>query len=444
MIKDMVINDENIRKLLREDLINRNRYLNVILEHLNQAEENEIIALDGSWGSGKTVFLKELEYLLKNEDTTAYGNIDASILKSDRNEYMTYYFNAWENDDAPNAMLSLVYKLANDSCLQKPRESVGCIPRILNTIIKFGTQGAIDIKTDLFGEQWNNQQITDEIKTSEEIKTAFVDLIDNLLIENKNKILIIIDEIDRCKPIFAVSLLESIKHFYNNDKVVFIIGTNNKELGQTICKVYGENYDGYGYLDRLFDVIYELPYNYIEDYLDRVVPDEDGGYSVYIPKELAKDYKLTMRDYNRYKTALDIVRNYFNSDSGFSNKSYLYFLRYIIVPIALLLKVKNKTRYYKFINGMDYDIIKNFVTNNIYSSEVFDLICKGKEELSNWILSIRNNPDYSEDDKARKIIEKENELYKEYYDRTMLDNIPRDFMESSIIERMKDAIALMQ
>lgn len=54
--------------------------------------------------------------------------------------------------------------------------------------------------------------------------------------ENKNKMLIIIDEIDRCKPTFAIELLENIKHFYDNERIVFIVGTNNKQLSSLVQK----------------------------------------------------------------------------------------------------------------------------------------------------------------------------------------------------------------
>ncbi|MCI8485867.1 MAG: hypothetical protein HFJ20_01935 [Clostridia bacterium] len=70
-------------------------------------------------------------------------------------------------------MLSLIYKLTNDSCLQKEENEVGAIPRLLNTIIKYVTNGSVDIKEDIFGDQWNNKQITDCIKTSEETKKHF-------------------------------------------------------------------------------------------------------------------------------------------------------------------------------------------------------------------------------------------------------------------------------
>ena len=114
-----------------------------------------------------------VQYLLNNNIEGQISDINLEVLNNVKDEYMTFYYNAWENDDAKSAMLSLIYKLVNDSCLQKEKEKTGPIPRLLNSLVKYTTGGAFDPKNDLFGEQWTNKQITDEIKTSEEIKVIF-------------------------------------------------------------------------------------------------------------------------------------------------------------------------------------------------------------------------------------------------------------------------------
>ena len=158
---DIPLNQDTIKEILNKNYIDRNKYLNGVLNILNKINESKIIALDGEWGSGKTWFVKSIEYLLNNNIEGQISDINLEVLNNVKDEYMTFYYNAWENDDAKSAMLSLIYKLINDSCLQKNESEVGAIPRLLNTVIKFVTNGAIDIKEDIFGEQWNNKQITD-------------------------------------------------------------------------------------------------------------------------------------------------------------------------------------------------------------------------------------------------------------------------------------------
>ena len=137
---DIPLNENTIKQIIENNYIDRNKYLNGILNILNTINESKIIALDGEWGSGKTWFVKSLEYLLNNDFTNIKINeINIDNLKNVKDEYMTFYYNAWENDDASSAMLSLIYSLVNDSCLQKESDKTGMFPRILNTLIKYAT-----------------------------------------------------------------------------------------------------------------------------------------------------------------------------------------------------------------------------------------------------------------------------------------------------------------
>ncbi len=364
---DLKLNEENIHYVLKNNFINRNRYISSFLKLINGLEENKIIALDGEWGSGKTWFVKSVEYLMNSESNNELNIVDKEIMNKVKDKYMTFYYNAWENDDAKSAMLSLIYKLINDSCLQKNESEVGAIPRLLNTVIKFVTNGAIDIKEDIFGEQWNNKQITDCIKTSEEIKETFKKIIDNLLIENKNRLLIIIDEIDRCKPTFAIDLLENIKHFYDDNRIIFLVTTNNKALASSVCKIYGEKYDGALYLDRIFDINLELPSNYIQDYINAIDDgNSNSNYHFKVCRELAKENKMTMREYNRYLNSMESIKN--NLIEGYSYLSL--FANYIIIPVSMSLRIKDKNRYYNFIRGEEFNIISQLINNNKFYNKL--------------------------------------------------------------------------
>lgn len=364
---DLKLNEENIHYVLKNNFINRNRYISSFFKLINGLEENKIIALDGEWGSGKTWFVKSVEYLMNSESNNELNIVDKEIMNKVKDKYMTFYYNAWENDDAKSAMLSLIYKLINDSCLQKNESEVGAIPRLLNTVIKFVTNGAIDIKEDIFGEQWNNKQITDCIKTSEEIKETFKKIIDNLLIENKNRLLIIIDEIDRCKPTFAIDLLENIKHFYDDNRIIFLVTTNNKALASSVCKIYGEKYDGALYLDRIFDINLELPNNYIQDYINAIDDgNSNSNYHFKVCRELAKENKMTMREYNRYLNSMESIKN--NLIEGYSYLSL--FANYIIIPVSMSLRIKDKNRYYNFIRGEEFNVISQLVNNNKFYNKL--------------------------------------------------------------------------
>ena len=407
---DLKLNEENIKYILENNFINRNKYIASFLKLINGIEKNKIIALDGEWGSGKTWFVKSIEYLINSEINNELKIVNNEIMENVKSNYMTFYYNAWENDDAESAMLSLIYKLINDSCLQKEENEVGVIPRLLNTVIKFVTNGSIDIKEDFFGEQWNNKQITDSIKTSEEIKETFKQIIDNLLIENKNRMLIIIDEIDRCKPTFAIDLLENIKHFYDDDRIIFLVTTNNRELKNSVCKVYGEKYNGSLYLDRFFDINLELPNNYIEDYIKSIDEGkQDSNFYFNACRELAKENNLTMREYNRYFNSMESIKN-----NLIGEYSYLsLFSNYIVIPIAMLLRIKNKNEYYEFIDGKSFYIIKELIKNNKFFYKMGRRIIKDENDLIiNKIYSMQIPDEQKKTMEYEEIIKNLEKIYK--------------------------------
>ena len=70
---------------------------------------------------------------------------------------------------------------------------------------------------------------------------------------------VFIDELDRCRPSFAIELLEGVKHLFGIQGVCFVVSTNMAQLSESIKAVYGSGFDGYGYLKRFFDVEYSLP-----------------------------------------------------------------------------------------------------------------------------------------------------------------------------------------
>ena len=68
-----------------------------------------------------------------------------------------------------------------------------------------------------------------------------------------------IDELDRCRPSYAVELLEVAKHFFAVDNVVFVLAVNRAELAHAVKAMYGADFDAEGYLRRFFDLDFQLP-----------------------------------------------------------------------------------------------------------------------------------------------------------------------------------------
>ena len=69
----------------------------------------------------------------------------------------------------------------------------------------------------------------------------------------------IIDELDRCRPTYAIELLETAKHLFSVDNIVFVLGINIVEMSHSIRALYGSKFDAEGYLRRFIDFDYRLP-----------------------------------------------------------------------------------------------------------------------------------------------------------------------------------------
>ena len=146
---DLKLTDENIKYYLENDFIDRNKYINSLGKLLLKLDSGAIISLDGKWGSGKTVFLKELEYLVNNENDSEYKNIEKAVINQLRAEYMVFYFNAWENDSNDNAMLSLIYSLVKGTNLEEEKDKYGATVRLVNTVLKYLSSGFVVFKNDV-------------------------------------------------------------------------------------------------------------------------------------------------------------------------------------------------------------------------------------------------------------------------------------------------------
>ncbi|ELA9371626.1 hypothetical protein QUO16_002867 [Vibrio parahaemolyticus] len=85
--------------------------------------------------------------------------------------------------------------------------------------------------------------------------------------ELNTPIIVLIDELDRCRPDYAIKTLEVIKHFFDVEGCNFLIATDTKSLQESIKAVYGSNFDSERYLRRFFNQSVVLQRPSIREYL---------------------------------------------------------------------------------------------------------------------------------------------------------------------------------
>lgn len=124
----------------------------------------------------------------------------------------------------------------------------------IETIIDAGAQKLIDA-------------FTERNKASETFKQKLGDAVAAIGNTHKPPLFVFIDELDRCRPSYAIALLERVKHLFDADNVVFVFATNSAELQHIVAGAYGPSFDGLAYLKRFFDRTYLLANPDIDTFL---------------------------------------------------------------------------------------------------------------------------------------------------------------------------------
>jgi hypothetical protein len=283
---------KNDDKLGREDFA-RN-LTNLITQKSSTETESLVIALDSAWGTGKTRFLHMWKNLLRDEAG-----------KNDIPKVNVLYYNAWENDDCDDAFLPLLYRLSelkvygpdgNEEELKakaiKFAKGVGIglanagieifggpAAKCIQAAISKGKDATRTAKDPEFFDNY-----TTYLKKKKEFRKGLRDLIppDEESSPNKSsKLILLIDELDRCRPTFAIETLEIAKHFFNCTDVVFVFALDMQQLSHSIATMYGQEMDSSGYLMRFFKINIKIPLSGKREYADYLIEKLDKGSFVY-------------------------------------------------------------------------------------------------------------------------------------------------------------------
>ena len=360
-LNELKLNDKVIYELFEKDLIGRNKSVIKFINYLNAINTNCSIAIDGKWGSGKTIFVKECQMIINqlNDFIPSNEEIDNNKLKfnirSNTKNHMeldikpqiAIYYDAWENDDE-DPILSLLYEICRtpycDPSFFKPRNII----EIANEICKI-VKGK-DFSS-LFQSLKGDDHLT-SVKQSKGLKELINDFFDSLLPEQGERLVVFIDELDRCKPSFSVDFLEKIKHYFCNDKITFVFSINSEELQHTIKKYYGESFDGYKYLSKLFDLYIELPQADLTNYYRALKLQNASRSDHFIINSVFAKYNFQLREIRKFMILYNIIVCNKNIDRMFYSLEYAYnFAMIFIVPILIALKITDLSAYNDFIDG---------------------------------------------------------------------------------------------
>ena len=231
--------------------------------------------------------------------------------------------------------------------------------------MKIATHWVLDLK---WVELWdfNEEQITDVIwkfwevqykehKQQKKLKELFRKALIEYQTKEEKKIVIFIDELDRCRPTYAIEVLERIKHLFGVAGYVFVISLDKEQLSHSIATIYGAKMDSNWYLRRFFDLEYKLPITDKIQYVDIMIWENqlDVKYTEHFweyIKSYIKYFDLTPREIEKLFYTLKLFipvfsKSYFKEESN-RIRIYLYSI-WAILSFLIILKFRDNKLFSK-------------------------------------------------------------------------------------------------
>lgn len=287
--------NDDIQEPFENDLWNRTNLADQLENYISRIKVGATVAIDAEWGAGKSWFVKHWKARLVQK------------------EFKVIYLNAFTQDYIEDPFLTIAMEIANvleaeQKDIEKIKSTIGDAYRailpslpllIFQLAMTFMGAGKMakqvsdafeNLKDDsgAFGEaaaELLNEKLKEHLsaqvdnyenekKSLEYFKSQLSEITKDL----EKPLVFIVDELDRCKPEFAIRLIERIKHFFDIPKVVFVLAVNKKQLEESINSFYG--FTGSSkYLEKFIDITVllkssvenELNYeNIIKAYIDKL------------------------------------------------------------------------------------------------------------------------------------------------------------------------------
>lgn len=390
-------------------------------ENYSRPEEGLVVALNSSWGTGKTMFLKMWENEINettnakniNQNTENKNNIvDMDPEKNKLNnsfplckeETNTLYYNAWEHDDYDNACIPIVAHLNRvfKKTLVRANLKEETIKEFSSTLKKWGETASklvfiagknivkkklgldkidIDISELLnfkqsdfneyldFDDKIDNlsfeeieeklgelsdktkekylkiksavePEIFDDFESFKRIKEDFKDALKN--ISKDKKLIVFVDELDRCRPLYAIETLEAVKHFFSVPNVIFVLSVDIEQLSHSIATVYGQNMDSVGYLMRFIDLQFRIPEPNISDFCDFLnVNNYFNIKQLEIIEILFSILRLSLREIEKIFRNIKILFDMINPGFKLDNQKFGFYSLLVILKYKYSIYYKN-------------------------------------------------------------------------------------------------------
>ena len=243
------------------DEFKRKDFANKVIQLLRSDIDVSPLVIDGDWGIGKTEFCRKLVKLINTEYSDSLHAI---------------YVDAFAEDYFDNPLISLISALYEEK--QSPEfyksELFSNTTAVIGGIVKnvapiafnltLGKErGEMVTETIKGAIQGTQQQLFSKLLKNRIEKTKQLEILHEAIskVMDDRQVILFIDELDRCRPDYALHMLETIKHIFNMENLQFVLVANLKQLVSVIQNAYTNNEDmAKQYLDKFIAQRVVLPF----------------------------------------------------------------------------------------------------------------------------------------------------------------------------------------
>lgn len=247
------------------DILNRDEVIEDLFDIVQSASKNQAycsFAIEGTWGVGKTFVLEGLEEKLEmemNEETFD-------------NRYFVFHYNCWKYDYYEEPAIAIISALKDKVDDESFKELQGIVKdswevarTAINGMAKEFVKNKIGI--DLVQVCEDVKNVTEERHEREkefDSLFAFNRTLNSVReqirkLANYKTVVIVVDELDRCMPSYAIKTLERLHHMFEGiDNVLVIVAVDSNQLEQSIREIYGDTVDTERYLKKFISFKYKI------------------------------------------------------------------------------------------------------------------------------------------------------------------------------------------
>ncbi|WP_421225024.1 KAP family P-loop NTPase fold protein [Aeromonas jandaei] len=348
-------------EILSADRLDRARYAEFLTNYLaaEGKQRNYVLNLNAEWGAGKTWFIKRWYMELKAH-------------------YPTVYIDAWQQDFSDDPLLTVISSIIDQ--LKEVAGKDNPIPERMRQRLLglFKVGGKLALKAaikkagleeddfSLDGDDAN--QLVDALCSNQKeryesiqyLKQEIRQWVEGAVGLSEGGLnypaFILIDELDRCRPSYAVEMLETIKHIFDIKGVVFVLATDTEQLQHAIKVIYGEGFHASAYLRRFFRRQFALKEISKVSFIESYMTIDDASCEHLFPRfktinefsfllsVLADAFGLQLRDIEQYIDKVNAAISNFSDDFD------------LVIFSILLLAKEYETDLYKQIVNLELSL----------------------------------------------------------------------------------------